>query len=193
MPEESGSLVFDLHAESASLVWRSKTLRQVMTLLTALFSVLIAWFVLIAFTEGVVGFQWVVLTVVFSCLSLLIGLFLLVIWKTRPGAVRLRVEVRGLEFEWPSGERELLPWGRIDRGVMLEDYSVTEFGRIHPQGNWSIRRWNRPVTCLSKEAFDAIVHAGSAQGLTVTDRITRSGPIRWLPSRTVRFSPMRQR
>jgi hypothetical protein len=191
MPEEGGVLVFDLHAESASLAKRTKTLRQVMLFLTALSSVFVAWFVIIALTQGVAGFQWVVLAVVLSCFSLLIGLFLLVIWKTRPGAVGLKVKAGGLEFEWPSGKVELLPWGRIDRGFMLEDYSVTEFSRDHPQGNWSIRRWRRPVTCLSKEAFDAIIHAGSARGLTVNERVTRTGPIRWLPSRIVRFSSMR--
>jgi len=98
MSEQGGVLVFDLHAESASLARRAKTLRQVMVVLTVLSSVFVAWFVIIALTEGVAGFQWVVLAVVLSCFSFLVGLFLLVIWKTRPGAVGLKVRAGGLEF-----------------------------------------------------------------------------------------------
>ncbi len=186
-------LIFDLHAESAGLARRAKTLRQVVVLLAVLSSIFMGWFVGIALTEGVAGFQWVVLTVVISCLSFLIGLFLLVVWKTRPGAVGLKVGAVGLEFEWPSGRTELLAWGRVSRGFMLEDFSTTDIGRPHAAGDWSLRRWNRPVTCLSRMAFDAIVRVGSSQGLSVTERLTGTGPTRWLPSRVVRFSPMRSK
>ncbi len=192
MSQTPDVLRFDLHSESATLEKTVKTLRQVILLLTTLSSILVLWFVTIALIHGVHGFQWVVLVVVLFCLSGLVGLFLLVLWKTGLGAVGLAICSEGLQFVWSTGQAELLPWAELAHGFKLQDYSGTEAGRAYPENNWSLRRWNRPVTCLSKDAFNAIIRAASNRGLVATENWTGTGPIRWVDCREVRFSSQDQ-
>jgi hypothetical protein len=185
--ESAAAFVFDLHHESEALSKEVRTLRQVMALLSALCLGLLLWFVTIALTQGVVGFQWYVLVVVFLCLSSLIGLFFVVIWKTRPGAIGVAIRSEGIEFIWDSGRADSLPWAVVGRDLVLHDYSVSSWSKPGSTNNWSTRRWNWPVTRLSKEAFDAIIRAAAGKGLVVTERYSGTGPIRWVGYRIVRF------
>lgn len=179
---------FDLRSESRALSKEVKPLRQVMTLLSVLSIGLLLWFITIGLAQGAVGFQVVVLTVVFVCLSFLIGLFFVVIWKTRPGAIGLTIREEGIEFVWDSGRTESLPWNVIRRDLVLHDYSVSGWSKPGSIDNWSVRRWNRPVSRLSKAAFDAIIRAAAGKGLSVMERYSGTGPIRWVGYRIVRFS-----
>lgn len=187
MTEGETPLVFDLRQQSANRVGIVRILRRVMALLLCLVSGLSVWFVAIALTQGVAGFQWVVLVVVLGCLSFLIGEFILVLWKTNPGAVGLSIRKEGLEFTWLSGKTETLPWTGINRGFVLHDDSGVKIIRAHSSSLWEVRRWNRPITCLSREAFDAIILAASHHGVIARELKLRAGPFRWMESRAVRF------
>ena len=180
--------VFDLRTESRALSRQVRTLRQVYTFLSVVFIGVLLWFIEIALTQGVVGFQWVAFPIVFLCLSSLIGLFFVLLWKTRPGAIGLAIRFEGIQFTWASGWTESLPWSVVASDLVLNDYSVSPRSRPSSANNWSMRRWNRPVSRLSKEAFDAIVRAAAGVGLAVTERNSGTGPIRWEPCRIVRFA-----
>lgn len=145
-------------------------------------------FVAIGVAQGVLGFQWVVLVVVLSCLSFLIGEFTLVMWKTNQGAVGVAILTDGLEFAWASGKTEVLPWNGIFRGFTLFDDSGVDLIRAHSPNLWELRRWNRPITCLSNDAFEAIIRAASNRGVVVHELKLRAGLFRWTPSRAIRFS-----
>src|SRR5208282_5667463 len=163
-------LVFDLRSESRALSKEVRTLRQLMTLLSVVFLGLLLWFITIPLTQGVMGFEWVALTVVYLCLSSLIGLFSVVIWKTRPGVIGIAIRDDAIEFEWDSGRTESLPWAKVRRELVLHDYSMSKWSKPGSTDNWSMRRWNRPVSRLSKAAFDAIIQAAAGRGLAVTER-----------------------
>jgi hypothetical protein len=189
-PDDGGQipLVFDLHRQSMDRVRTVQSLRRLLTLLLVIVIGLLLWFVAIGLTEGVAGFQWAVLVVVLGCLLFLIGEFLLVLWKTKQGAVGVAVRVDGLEFTWASGATEVLPWKAVCRGFSLRDDSEVEIVRAHSSNLWELRRWNRPITSVSKEAFDAILHAASRHGIVPLESTLRTSPFRWTPTRAIRFS-----
>ncbi len=188
MTENLVSLTFDLREQSADRSRAARSLRQVMVLLLCLVTGVLAWFVVIGLTEGVAGFQWIALITVLSCVSFLVGEFSIVLWKTRPGAVELSVGADGLEIRWLSGKIETLPWAGLYRGVALYDNSGVDLFRAHSRNLWELRRWNRPITCLSKDAFDSIVESASRAGIVVHELQLRPGPFRWTASRAIRFS-----
>ena len=179
--------VFDLHSESEAQSKRAKTLRQGYTVLSVIFVGALLWFVVLAATQGIAGLGWVVFPVVFLCLSALIGEFFILIWKTQPGAIAVTVLDQGIEFAWISGRADFLPWPMVARVVELQDYSVSGWDKAGLRDNWYLRRWNRPITRLSKTAFDTIVRAGAQKGLVVSERFSGTGPVRWVGYRIVRF------
>ncbi len=158
------------------------------TFLSVVIIGLLLFFISDALTYGFVGFLWVVFPVVFVCLSSLIGLFFVFLWKTRPGAIGLAIRDKGLEVTWYSGRVQTLPWPVVVRDLVLNDFSVSPWSKPGSTKNWSMRLWNRPVSQLSKEAFDSIIQAAATHGLVVSERVTKTGPFRWEPCRIVRFA-----
>ena len=189
MLEAGPPQIFDLREQSGERADRVRTLRRLMGFLTALVVVIALWFVALGLTQGVSGFQWVVLTVVLVGLTFLAGEFLIVIWKTSPGPIALAIDSEGLEFRWPSGTTDRLPWTGTFRGFDLRDESGVEFMRRYSRTLWELRRWNRPITCLSKEAFDAVLVSASRHGIEVHEYVLSAGMFRWTDARAFRFSP----
>jgi len=189
--EHEPAILFDLQKQSAGRARTVRTLRRLMVLLLFLTTGLFVWFVGTGLKQGVSGFQWVVIVVVPACLSLLIGEFVLVLWKTNRGPLALAIRADGLEFAWPSGGSEVLPWSEICRGLTMYDNSGVELIQAHTRNLWELRRWNRPIACISREAFDAIILAALRRGMLVREFKLRSGPFRWTESRAFRFSSPR--
>jgi hypothetical protein len=181
---------FDLAELSARWARMNKAVRQVLVLVAALFGGCFVWFLFIVTAPPPPsGLVWVVVPIPNTCLGLVVGLALLVTWKLRGGATRLVVRNDGLESTWPSGKVDLLPWEGLRKGFRMEDYSGSELlARYAPDGRWELRRWNRPVTMLSREAFEAILRGAAAHGLKATIRPSGTGPIRWIGCQLVRFS-----
>ena len=186
--ERAPQLAFDLRPESARRARTVQTLRKVMILLLVLTIGLATWFVTIAISQGVHGFQWVVLVVVLSGLMFLTGEFLLVLWKTSRGAVGLAIGHEGLVFEWPGGQVETLAWAALSRGFALYDVSGVEIVRTHTPNLWELRRWNRPISCISKVAFESIIRGAASRGFAVREFTLKPNLFRWLPTRVVRFA-----
>jgi len=178
---------FDLSQQSSRGVRRVKTLRQVFTVLSILVVGLLLWFVEIALAQGVKGFQWVAFPIVILCLSFLLSLFVVLFWKTRPGAIGLTVRDDGLAWAWTSNRSDFLPWQGLRKGFEINDYSEVTIIRAHTSDLWELHRWNRPVTFLSREAYDAIVRGASSHGLRVLKRRSGTGPLRWIDCELVRF------
>jgi hypothetical protein len=185
-PDQHPLAVFDLRDESNAYSEQVRSVRVMYAFLTVLFGGVFLWFVGIALTEGVVGFGWVIITVVLLCLSILLGQFCLLLWKTQPGAISVTVRSQGIEFTWISGRADFLPWSKVSRDLALRDHSGD--GTVRPGYYWFARRWNRPITRLSKAAFDAIIQAAAGDGLGPRDQSHRPTPFNWGTYRTVRFA-----
>jgi hypothetical protein len=110
------------------------------------------------------------------------GLFSWGIWQTQLGPSSLRVSELGLEFTWPRGKVERIPWTKL-RGAIILDGSEDPLLQSHTRWLWLLRRWNAPPAELSREAFDSIVGAARRAGLNLEDRPpsrTRYGNVRVL-------------
>jgi len=180
------AVVFDLHNESTSYSTQVKSVRVLYAFLSVLFIGVLALFTSAAAAYGIGGFLWVVFPVVFLCFSILLGQFLLLLWKTQPGAVSVAIREQGIEFDWASGRADFLSWSMVSRDLVLRDHSGD--GTIRSGYYWFARRWNRPITRLSKVAFDAIIRASLEKGLGLREQHHRLTPFNWGTYRIVRFA-----
>jgi hypothetical protein len=183
---QSPLTVFDLREESSAYSKLVRSVRVMYAFLSALFIGVLLLFVSAAATYGIAGFLWVVFPTVFLCLSALVVQSLLLLWKTQPGAISVAIRDQGVEFTWASGRTDFLPWSMLPRDLSLRDHSGD--GTITPGYYWFARRWNRPTTRLSKVAFEGIIQASSAKGLTLNQQNHRPTPFNWGTYRIVRFA-----
>lgn len=115
--------------------------------------------------------QWLVVSVVEAGCVFLGGLLTYVLWNTRQAPIRLDIGPQGLSLRWPSGYAEELAWEKVTRRFVLLDYSANpRVIRMLPRFQWELRRFNRPATSLSKEAFDAIIAGARSRGLLIDSR-----------------------
>jgi hypothetical protein len=181
---------FDLRALSAERA----SMGQRMRLLLGLFDVLALgfalWFLKISFGLGrsPETFQWVGFDVV-EIVSLSLALILsYAVLNTRRGPYGLAIDEAGIRFRWPSGSEERLPWIDLTRRFVLLDYSSNRFVVENlSMLQWEVRRWNRPASSLTKDAFDAIVTGAKVAGLVVTSEDLKKPTWGWAPCRAVRF------
>jgi hypothetical protein len=179
-------VVFDLRNESRDSSTQVKSVRVMYAFLSVLFIGVVALFASAAATYGIGGFLWIAFPVVFLCLSILLGQFLLLLWKTQPGAVSVGIGEQGIEFGWASGRADFLSWSMVSRDLVLGDHSAD--GTILSGYYWFARRWNRPTTRLSKVAVDAVIRASVEKGLGLREQYHRPTPFNWGTYRIVRFA-----
>ena len=130
--------------------------------------------------------QSAVFLVVYTGLCFALATSVWAVWMARLGPVALTINEGGLEFGMDSGRTELLSWNEMSKGVALVDYTVNPSLVKFSRRLWQLRRWNRPPTDLTEEAFDAIVTTAVSRGFSVTSSFSRHS--RWGRCRTVRFS-----
>jgi hypothetical protein len=169
-----GELVtFDLSLASAEAAGTRRRVRLAMMVIVVLFSLLALWFVFIALTPGDFrdAAQKLVVGTVTTASSLLAANCAFVAWKNLPGATRLSINQMGVRLTWKTDRVEFVSWKEvIDRFVLL-DYSANSFLATHLRFLWEIRRWNRPPTTLTREAFEALIAAARQQGLVVHSKM----------------------
>lgn len=92
----------------------------------------------------------------------MVGLFASLLWKSRPRATAISVDSEGVEISWSSGRRDSVGWSDFACGFVLLDYTINPaLPKLTPY-LWELRKWNRPHTRLSRNAFDAIIDLNSA-------------------------------
>lgn len=120
----------------------------------------------------------------YAMLSFAVGLSAWAFWMARLGPVAVSVDGDGLRFRMDSGSIDSLPWGKVTHGVAMIDYSDSPLTR-YSRRLWEIRRWNRPPTDLTKDAFEAIVAEAAARGFALRSSTPQNS--RWGPCRVIRF------
>ena len=161
-------------------------MRWLMAGLGVLWIGFLAWFVKIQLSiPRVDSTQSIVFPAVYGGLGFALALSGWAVWMGRLGPVALTIHDGGLEFLMNSGRTDLLPWSRLSKGFALVDYTATSLPNWSRR-LWELRRWNRPPTVLTKDAFDAIVVAASSRGFSITSTTLRNS--RWGPCRVLRLS-----
>lgn len=179
--------VFDLREFALDHYHRLAGMRWFMAALGLLWCVFLVWFVTIQSSlPRLDPIQSVVFPVIYAGLGFALALSVWAVWMARLGPTALTIEDGGLVFHRISERTELLPWNKMSKGVALVDYTASPSlakvsGRL-----WQLRRWNRPPTDLTREAFDAILAAASSRGLVTTSSSPRRS--RWGQCRVHRFS-----
>jgi len=179
---------FDLSEESSALYAQQRGVRRGFSFLCVIFTGAVLWFIGISLSRGLTGPGWIILSVVAVGCLLVLGEFVVIIWKWQRGAVCMEIRDRGIEFTWHSGRSEFLPWSTVSRDIVLRDSSGSGWADPASNRNWEIRRWSRPVTRIPRVAFDAVIQAGSSRGLAVKEQTMASRPWRWFAYRQVRFA-----
>jgi hypothetical protein len=158
---------FDLTEPSSADARKSKSVRIVFAVLAIAFTLMAASFVALASGPGGLRdvLQLTVFIVVESCLVPVVGLLAFGVWKLAPGAIRVMVDAKGVHFVWRSGRADVLVWKELTRGFALLDYSGHPFLPRYTPYLWEARRWQRPATRLTREAFEGILKAAREQGL----------------------------
>ena len=178
---------FDLRGASSADARTSRSVRIVSAALAIGFALMAAWFVTLASSpDGLHDtLQWIVFVGVESGLLPMTGLLAYGVWKLGPGATSMVVGNGRVQFGWKSGRTDVLTWSELTRGFVLLDYSANPVLPRYTPYLWEARRWKRPATKLTREAFDAILKVAKEQGLwarsNFTPRILHGlGPMRHL-------------
>jgi hypothetical protein len=88
-------------------------------------------------------------------------------WKAgSPGAVKVTVQDDALTFFWRSDKADPMPWDDSSFALTLIDATSSGVGKFTPL-LWEARRWNRPKTELTKDAFEAIVDAAQKHRMVI--------------------------
>jgi hypothetical protein len=134
-----------------------------------------------------------VLAVIGILVAFLIG-SITIILCLRPGAATVRVDLKGIDFQYPSGRRQSRAWRDRRACVDLYEFRVNRLdaawshlpaGEIYhgaaPPNSWS------PISFLTEEAYSAIDSEAKRQGLSFSRRPLYGG---WgnTPSAIIRIS-----
>ncbi len=131
--------------------------------------------------------QLLVGSVLLSALAFGAGLSGFAFWKSGPGAVGLSVDSAGVRFRWKSGKEDQLRWDQVKRGLTLLDYTGNPLLSNRTKNLWEARRWNRPASFLSREAFHAIIEGATGQGFAVETMILKNPGWGWAPCTRIRI------
>lgn len=92
-------------------------------------------------------------------------------WKAGShGAVEVVILDDALRFRWISGKVDTLKWSAPTFSLVLIDRTSSGYARYTPL-HWEARRWNRPKTDLTKEAYLAIVEAAENHAMVLERKI----------------------
>jgi hypothetical protein len=178
---------FDLSAPSAEVARKYRAVRTLWTFVAVSAAALAAWLFELGLSGVRDSFQALVLIVVESGALFVVGLCVFSLWKSRPGAIALSIDSGGIWLKWSTNSREFLTWNKIEHECVLLDYSAHPTLPRHTQYLWEIRRWKRPATRLTREAFEGIVRAAKVRGLEVLSTYPSNPPWRWARCRAVRI------
>jgi hypothetical protein len=176
-------VVYDLAALSAVKGVQDRPVRRVTLVLAVLFSAVLAWIIVTSLRP----FEPLEITVLGSGFAALLTLMLFAAWKSAPGATAVIITSMGLQFQWSSGRIDLLTWSNLSRGFALLDYTPNPMQQKLSGNLWEVRRWTRPASYLTKDAFDAITRSAAAHGLAVISAQPKSNFWGWATCRIVRF------
>lgn len=178
---------FDLRDFALDHHQRVAGMRWLMVGLGFLWGAFLVWFVTIQLSlPRLDSTQSIVFPIVYVGLGFALALSVWAVWMARLGPVTLTIHDGGLEFHMNSGRTELLPWSEMSKGVALVDYTTSPSLVKFSRRLWQLRRWNRPPTDLTKEAFDAIVAYATSRGFSIVSSLPRHS--RWGPCRVIRLS-----
>lgn len=182
---------YDLTGPSTHVVRRFRVVRRMWCLIAVVFALLLVWFIDLALTPGDLhdATQKVVIAVIGSGTLFITGLSAFAIWKSGPGATAVLIDDRGIQFTWTSGTMDLVKWDNMGDGLVLLDYSVNSALSRRTQYLWEVRRWKRPATRLTRDAFEAIVRGATQRGLSLQSAVPRTTLWGWARCRVVRITP----
>ena len=182
---------FDLSRPSSDVARKARGTRKIMVLLAIMTVALFLWFLILGLTPRNLhdNLQRVTFGVVESSTLALSGLFVFGIWKLGPGAIAVSVEENGIQFTWGPGRSDRLGWSDLGSGFVLLDYTENPTLPRFTQFLWEVRRWNRPATRLTREAYDAIMTAVTKRGLVYRTTLNSNSFFGWARCRVVRLVP----
>jgi hypothetical protein len=86
-------------------------------------------------------------------------------WKAGShGATKIMLSEEALLFQWISGRVDILKWSDPNFDLTMVDRTTSGLARFTPL-LWEARRWNRPTTALTQEAYVAILDAAKEHGM----------------------------
>jgi hypothetical protein len=161
-------VTYDLRGPSREVASNVQAFRRAMVALAVAFGALAVWVVGLALSPDGLhdSTQKAAFVVLESGLSAMVGLFVFGIWKLGTGATAISIDYAGIRFEWGAGRVESLAWGHLERGLVLLDFSGNPLLSTVTKYLWEVRRWNRPSTRLTREAFDALFEGAAQHGVT---------------------------
>lgn len=179
-------MTFDLREFAMDRHRQVAAMRWLMAGLGVVWVGFLVWFVKIQLSiSRLDSTQSIGFAVVYGGLAFAVALSVWAVWMGRLGPIALTIHDSGLEFRMNSGRTDLLPWNRLSNGVALVDYTATSLPKWSRR-LWVLRRWNRPPTDLTEQAFDAVIAAASSRGFSVASSTSRHS--RWGPCRVLRLS-----
>jgi hypothetical protein len=195
MNSNDGSLqTFGLRLQSDARRGTYSSIRMAMVVVSAMFALVLGLILSAALTSGGLStsLEWTQLLVLVPGLACMIGMMLVAVYKLGPGATSLTVDSGGLQFTWPSGRTERLPWSRTTRGFTLLDYTVVPAIPRLTGVSWELRRRNRPASYLSEQAFKAVIKGAEDQGIKVSSTLPSATDFRhnfwgWARCRIITF------
>jgi hypothetical protein len=165
---------FDLRELSEDAWRRTRPAQIVFAFLLVSFVGFDLWFLSDALNATHTLSDWTLLAIVDSICTAMATLFVIAVLKTRRPPASLSIDSGGIWLKWTSGRVEHLPWSSLSRGVEFLDYSSNPLVvRYVPQFRWELRRTLKEPVALSKEAYEAVLAQGSANGLRATTRHVR--------------------
>lgn len=186
---------FDLRAQSDAKRQDYESMRVALLVVGTLFALVLGLILSVSLRASGLSTptEWVQFLVLVPGLGCMFGVLVYAAYKLGPGVASLTVGADGLAFRSASGRLERLPWGRVTRGFILLDYTITPAIPKLTGVSRELRRRNRPSSYLSAEAFEAIVRGAERRGLRASSVVPSQTDFRhnfwgWARCRIVQFS-----
>lgn len=91
----------------------------------------------------------------------------IMVWKLGAGAIALSIEEDGFRLGWTSGRSDFIPWSKLRGEFVIYDYSANEALRAYTNRLYLVQELRRPISALSKEAFEGLLSSATTHGLLV--------------------------
>jgi hypothetical protein len=186
--------MFDLTKLSSERARRARPLRRMfalgLVLLVLTFVLFLASVLSVLLRLGRLdSIQLLVAAVVLVGLAFGAGLCSFALWKSGSGAIGISVDSSGIRFYWKTGRIDSITWGKLNDELALLDYSGNPIVARHASTLWEARRWNRPVTPLSRESFEAILATAPVVGFQSESTNLPNPRWGWAACRRIRMVP----